>query len=468
MTRGPGSGTPLADGGRPSPAKTGRGVHLPAGSADLAACAAVHVAGQAANLLFQIMLARGFGMVAYGEIGLAHLLFGLIGFVGDLGYSSLFLRENPATPGWSRLWRTALGHKFVAVLALYSAALIGWVLAGGAGDGLSYLLAASPAALFAIAVPWPPLLAGGRRLAAFCLQQAAWPAALAFWLAFAGNAPSAAAAGAAVTAGFAVQFALSLAVWKQARDWLPLFAWRGGLLRSAVSLSAIGIAGAAHDRLTPFLLARLAPDFLPVLLLVGHGLNGLSGIAVQINRLLLPRITSAAGLRWSLGLAAAASLGTALLLQAVLLAGLVAPVGLAALHPSLLLPTLLTWGVATTSGFAAVEMIGQRREGQLARIVLLGVATSAALQSAAAFGGISEGVVWARAFCLVAVAGACMRACGIAPRLPGLVLGGATLSATLVPHGPWLWPLSGILLVVAAALIATGRDILGRRSQVPS
>lgn len=467
MTEGPGSWHPVSDAGRPWRSRSRRGFHLPAGSAGLVACAAVHIAGQCASLVFQIMLARGFGMAAYGEIGLAHLLFGLICFVGDLGYSSLFLREDPDAPGWRRLWRTALWHKFVAVIALYAAALTCWVMAYGAGDGFSYLAAALPAALFAVAVPWPPLLAQGRRFSAFCLQQAPWPAALFFWAVFAGDAPSAAGAGAAVAAGFTVQFALSLVVWKQVGDWLPIFALRGGLLRSALSLSAIAIAGAAHDRLTPFLLARLAPEFLPVLLLVGHGLNGVSGIAVQINRLLLPRITSATGLRWSLGLAVATLAGTALLLQALLLVGLLAPIGLAQLHPTLLLPTLLAWGVATTSGFAAVEMIGRKREGLLARIILLGLVASGSLQLAAASGGMTEGVVWARALCLIAVAGASMRACGIAPASFGLVLSAATLSAALVPHWPWLWPVSGVLLVVAVGSMASGANILRRREQLP-
>lgn len=463
MTQERGAGRAASD--RPgSSARPQRRIALPSGSGILAACALVHAIGQVGNLLFQIMLARRFGLAAYGEIGLAHLLFVLVCFVGDLGYSSMFLRENPSEPSWSRHWRMALGHKLVATLALYAAALAGWAQAYGVDSrGFAYLLAVFPAALFALFVAWPPLLARGRRLTAFCVQQVSWPAALILWMLFAGEAPSVAEAGAGVSAGFAVQLALSVAVWKRPSDLLPVFAWGGRMLHSAFSLSAIAIAGAAHDRLTPFLLQRLAPEFLPVLLLLGHGLNGVSGVVAQINRLLLPQIASAAGLRWSLRLAAVALAGTALLLQALLCVGLLWPRQLAELSPQLLLPTFVAWGIATTSGFAAVEMIGARREGLLARILVAGIVVSAVLQFAAMIAASAEGVVWARALCLLGIAGASLRASGIAPGFAGWILCAATASAALVPHATWLWPVSGILLATAAACMALGGAILVRR-----
>jgi hypothetical protein len=442
---------------------------LPAGTATLAACAAAHVVGQCGNLLFQIVLARRFGLADYGEVGLAHLLFVLICFAGDLGYSSLFLRENPMEPGWSRLWRTALGHKLVAVLLLYGAAVAGWALTYGThGSGFSYLVATLPAALFSVASLWPPLLAQGRRIAAFCVQQSPWPAALFLWMALAGEDLPASGIGMVVSAGFAVQLAASLAAWKRPADLLPRLAGGGRMLVAAFSLSAIGIAGVTHDRLTAFLVSLLAPRFLPIFLLLGHGLNGVSGVAGQVNRLLLPRIASGAGLRWSLGLAAAVLAGTALMLQVLLPILLVKDGEIAGLRPDLVMPTILAWGIATMSGFSAMEMIGRRREGSLARIVLIGIAVSAALQVVATIAASVDGVVWARALCALGIAAVSLRACGVSPAPAGLLLCGSAVACAVAPHALWLWPVSAVLLALAIIRIAAGGPVLVRLDASPS
>jgi hypothetical protein len=421
--------------------------------------------GQSANLLFQILLARRFGLAGYSEIGLAHLVFVLICFTADLGYGLLFLREEPSQPGWTRLWRTALGHKLLATLVLYSAASAGWALAYGTqGEGFSYLVATLPAALFSVASLWPPLLAEGRRVVAFCVQQSPWPAALLFlWIASAGTDISAGGIGMVVSAGFAVQLIASLAAWMRPADLLPTLAGGGRMLRAALSLSAIGLAGAAHDRLTPFLMSLLAPKFLPIFLLLGHALNGLSGIAGQVNRLLLPGIAGEAGQRWSLRLAAATLAGTALTLQAALAILLAAGDGMSDWQPNLALPTILAWGITTVSGFFAVEMIGRRHEEALARIILIGIAVSAALQLMATMAGSADGAVWARALGLLGIAATSLRACGVSLCFAGLLLCGAGVASALAPLMPWLWPASGALLVLALVRTAVGGPVFARQ-----
>ncbi len=436
----------------------------PAGAGTLLACALAHLVGQCGNLLFQVALARRFGLADYGEVGLAHLLFVLICFAGDLGYSTMFLREHPSEPGWNELWRTALGHKLAATVFLYAAASGGWALAYGMqGNGFSYLVATLPAGLFSVASLSPPLLAQGRRVVAFCVQQAPWPVALLLWMAFADEDLPAGAIGMMVSAGFAVQLAASLAAWRRPGDLLPRIAGGGRMLRAAFSLSAIGIAGVAHDRLTPFLVSLLAPRFLPIFLLLGHGLSGVSGIAGQINRLLLPRMADGAGLRWSLGLAAAMLVATALALQASLPIMLAADGEIAGLRPDLVMPTILAWGIATTSGFFAVEMIERRREGPLARIILTGIAASAALQLVATAAGSAEGVVWARALCALGIAMASLRACGVSPAPAGRLLCASSFACALAPQLPWLWPASGAMLGFALVGVAAGRPRFTRR-----
>ena len=266
-----------------------------------------------------------------------------------------------------------------------------------------------------------------------------------------------------VSIGFAAQLVASLAVWKHPADLLPAWSGGGQILKAALSLSTIGLAGAAHDRLTPFLVSFLAPKFLPVFLLLGHGLNGLSGIASQINRVLLPQVASPTGRRWSVGLSAAVLIGTGVMLQAMLPIMLAWHGEIAGLQPELVMPTILAWAIATMGGVFATEMIGHRREGTLARIILAGTAVSAVLQLIATAVASVDGVVWARACCAQGIAMVSLRTCGVSPGLAGLLLHASIFAIALEPHMPWLWPASGAMLVLAVICIAGGGPVFTRR-----
>ena len=56
--------------------------------------------GQLANLAFQIVLLKTLGATTYAVVGLAHLLLLTLIFLADLGYASLFLREDRNASHW--------------------------------------------------------------------------------------------------------------------------------------------------------------------------------------------------------------------------------------------------------------------------------------------------------------------------------------------------------------------------------
>ncbi|PDT90719.1 hypothetical protein CO669_06950 [Bradyrhizobium sp. Y36] len=417
--------------------------------------------------MFQLLLLRHFGAEGYGRIGLSHLVFLLVSFVGDLGYSTLFLRERPSSAGWDRQWRLALGHRLMVTVALYALTLAGRsMLYGWSGEGFDYLAATVPAGLIGLASLASALLAQGRRIPSLIVQQMPWPAALVVWWVVGGADGSAVRAGLIVSAGFLVQPVVALCLGGRARLLLPAFGAGSAMFAAALRLSVMGVAGALHDRLTPFLVARLAPDFLPAMLLLGHAINGASGVLMQINRLLLPHLGTREGLAWSCRLLALISIGVAVALQMLWLAMMARSDGGVAFHPNLLLPSLMAGCISFIGSVLATELIGRHLEGQLTRIILTGIAISTALQLLGAIQSSADGVLWARVIAAAGIAAACLRSCGIKPEAAGWALCGSLVSAALGVMNQLAWLGSVLLLVGVVIAMAFDRPLLRRQPAI--
>jgi len=386
-------------------------------------------------------------------VGLAHLGLTTVLFLADLGYASLFLREESATPEWEARWRQALRHRLLATLALDLA----WVVAAGwswrwRGEGFGYVLAVLPATLFGLVGYSAPLLAQGRRLQGFAVQQVAMPVAILAWLLLRPlpGCGGGGGAGIAVSIGYLVQALVNTAVF--AAPLRLLWPQRGKgrrLLGTAVQLSLLGIVGTLHDRLTPLLLATVAPAFLPMYLFLGYLINGASGVFNQFNRLLLAEAASEAGRRW-------AQLLISLVLGGAALGALLLPLatdawGSAAQRAWLPWATPVLAGGATVllSGVLSALLIGLHRERTLLRLLLVGLLCSALLQMAAAAWSAPQLLLWGRLLCLLGIAAASLRLCGL--RLNGG--GGAALLAALLMASPGFgrvgWPLAAALLLPA-------------------
>ena len=411
--------------------------------------AAIYATGQIANFAFQLLLLQQLGQSLYAEVGLAHLLILSILFIADLGYSSLFLRESPDEAGWSERWRKALLHRLTLTLLLDAAVLLGWLLVRGAqSDGFAYLLNALPATLLGLINYSAPLLAQGRRHTGFLLQQVAWPTALmASLIVLLSNISlSASTAGALVSLGFGAQAAVNLYTFGQPHLLLPSLAKReSNMLGSAFQLSMIGIAGTLHERLTPFLIAQLAPSFTVTYLILSHALNGASGIFNQFNRLLLVEVKGS-GPSWAGYLSALLLAGLAMGLLLVVVVLTLWPEAPLLETRDLVIPLMLGWTFITIGGLASALAIGHGRERQLLQIMFFGLLASALWQLTAFAMESASDVLWGRALIMLGLTLATLQLCR--QRLTfsgGLLLTSIFISVLTIDH-PAAWLLNAIVL----------------------
>lgn len=359
--------------------------------------------GQGANFLFQLQLLHLLGSSNYADAGLAHLLLMTLIFLADLGYASLFLRETLDRPNWIHDWRCALAQRLIATLLLLFLASIfaHWQWQDSAA--LDYWLGSAPAALLALINYSAPMIVGGRRLAALIAGQIAWPIALLLSFVLPSQLPFsfATSAGLTVTAGFALQALVHALCSRQAKLWMPRL--RMGQLAAASRLSMLGVCGTLHDRLTPFLLAPLAPSFMPWYLILSHALNGLSGVQAQLSRLLLPGAGQSEGRARTLKASSWSMWGTA--------TAVVGAFFLQALHPppeqsewlAFSAVTVLAWGISATSGFLSLPLISRNRERPLLRLMLIGLGISSFAQLTAAWAAVPDALLWSRTLCMLAM-----------------------------------------------------------------
>lgn len=413
--------------------------------------------GQLANLTFQIVLLKSLGATTYAVVGLAHLLLLTLIFLADLGYASLFLREDRHASHWLVTWRCALGQRLLATLVLISLALTGWVFYSDDQAGRQYLFSAAPASLFALFNFSAPLIAAGQRLRGLMAAQIAWPAGLLLWWPVSVSLPlsAAASAGLAVSLGYLTQAIVNFAMSGQRLLWLPLLG--KGQLRAALHLCALSVSGTLHDRLTPFLLAPLVPGFMPVFLLLNHVLSGLSGVQGQLSRLLLGQASSAGGRQRIVAVASLLAWATAnMLLLGTLAQSLELPIesrqwlALAGL-------VVLAWGLSASSGFLVLLLIGERREGQFVRPFLLGLGASAVLQLMAAWSDAPASVLWARVVGMLLVMSVLLVMLRLRPGRWGMLALAGALATCAAAQTSWATGLA-IMLAVPAMI-----GLLGRR-----
>lgn len=432
--------------------------------AGFVAGATLYALGQGCALLFQWLLLRRFGLQSYGEVGLAHLGLLTLLFLADLGYASLFLREDPDAAGWNERWRQALWHRLLATVLLDLLWIAGaWWRSRGQGEGFHYLLAALPATVFGLVGYSAPLLAQGRRLAGFMVQQVAMPATILVWLALQ-RLPGwngGFGAGVAVSLGYLLQALVNIAVFGAS---LPLLWPRCGggrrMLRPALQLSLLSIAGTLHDRLTPFLLASVAPAFLPVYLFLNYLLNGASGVFNQFNRLLVAEARGPAGERWA-GTLVSLVLGTAAVGALVLLLA-AAAWGSAEQRAWLpwVTPVLAAGATTLLGSVLSALLIGRHREATLVPLLLVGVCCSALVQVAAAAAHAPQWLLWLRFLCVLAIAAASLHLCGLRLNAGGYA---ALLSAVLAVSlggSPVAMTLAALLLVPVAWMVWRCRSLL--------
>lgn len=442
---------------------------MPRSSFSFASGALIYAGGQLANVLFQLLLLKHFGQSTYAEIGLAHLLVLSTLFIGDLGYSSLFLREHPDNADWQARWRQALLHRLILTLLLDALLLLGWAyLYSPNSASFAYLLGAMPTTLFGLINYSAPLLVQGRRHLGFIVQQLAWPSALAAGCLLQVQDPtfSAGQAGILISFAYLLQALFNITVFGHLHLLLPKRCESGStMLRSALHLSLMGVAGTLHDRLTPFLIAQITPSFTAAYLLICHILNGATGVFNQFNRLILAEANTN-GLRWTGYLSTLLLIGLAL--STLLIHGVFshwpATQEMPWLHMTF--PVLVGWGLTTLGSLVCAVLISRGQERKLLRILILGLLISTLLQSTAVAMNAQEWLLWARAMGMMYITMAVLKLCQFRLAASGISLLAATSLCSIAHLMPAAWWLAlGLFLI---ALLLVWRQPLGLLDTSPS
>lgn len=260
-----------------------RALH-PLGPVGAQACA------QAISLGTQLVLIALLGQAGFADLGLGLAGAMSVGFLGELGLGTYFLRASASPQAWLDPWREAV---CIRLLSMAVVGVLVWMALGWAAPSpeisRTVLLAAIPGLVATSANPLPILFGLGRvRLASGsvllrAMLQGGIGLSVTAWH------PDWAAAGLGI--GFSLGVLAQLLFGRIAG--LPRVMMLPRLPRAlpplpAIRLWGLAVVGTMSDRTLPFLIADLRPQILAPALILLQVLQGLAGMAGQLDRLIIP------------------------------------------------------------------------------------------------------------------------------------------------------------------------------------
>lgn len=336
---------------------------------------------QGVNLAAQLALLALLGRQGFGDLVLGLLAVTSVGFLGEMGFGSYFLRQSASPDDWLAPWREAVAFRLLTLAVLGALA---WVVLGVAAPdpavSRQVLLAALPG-LAATAVNPLPLLfglgharlasasvvvratlqaAGGVGGAALCPDWAAVLLGVGFSLGVAVQ----------VGCGLVAGLPLALLLPRRPRAWPPV---------PALRLWGLSLVGVLSDRALPFLVSDMRPQILAPALIVVQVLQAMAGIVAQVDRILVPATVRGidAVATWLLLRLPLAVLAAAMCLVLPVLAWFFLPGQQGA---ALLLA--MEWSMMMASALTFPLAFALAREGAAATFMLVGVPFSILAQVA--------------------------------------------------------------------------------------
>ncbi|ABC22282.1 hypothetical protein [Rhodospirillum rubrum] len=416
---------------------------------------AVQIFGQGVNFLSQTALLAVFGAAFYGPVGLALVAAATLCFLGELGYPVVLLSAVARDDDWPRHWRIALFQRVMVLGGGTPCALGLWAwIYGIESEGWGALAAAAPGIIASAWQPAPLLYGQGRAQAAALSVYGRWGVfGLGMTLVLILGVPSDWAVGLVFSAGMIAP----LLFW----PWLgldavllrPLVSRRLGRLGSgALGWWVMSLVGTLNDRGLPFVIEATRPAILAHALLALQVLQGLTALAGQFDRLLVPWLIGrlkAPG--WARDLAKvqggvlSIALGVAALLVAIL--ALAAPMA----ERGALSWFLAEWALVLCGGAFTAAILAKGRERPFARrltmLVIIGVIAQAGVV-------LADGPFAAVMIVRLVVAGLCvvvaLRLLGLsAPREAWFLAAGGAACVALANATPAAAPLIGLGLGLA-------------------
>ena len=255
---------------------------------------ACYLTGQGINFVLQLLLVHQLGKAGFGALGVAQMCIMALIFIGELGMPSYFIREVSIRDDWRAEWLYARRLRSAVLLAGLAGLVLFWCLHYETRAGLGFILCAIPAVLISARNVSPLLIAQDQTTHAALGLLVLWGvyalATLATvllvpteWLEYG--------VGAALSLGY---FAAMLFLRGHVR-WPAKTTPHGhhGLIKRAFIVWFPSLLGTVYGVLLTFIVQHLAPGILVYFLLGGQLLQGISGLNLQLQRVLLSALSAA-------------------------------------------------------------------------------------------------------------------------------------------------------------------------------
>ncbi len=256
-----------------------------------------YAAAQAINFAVQLLIVHQLGKETFGNIGIAQTCVLSLIFIAELGMPSYFIREASIRSNWRHQWRHGCIWRALTLLVGTAGLLIFWrSYYGAALPGLHYILFATPGMFLSILNPTPLLIAQGR-------ANRAAAGLLILWLTYAAIAVSAlyffpaAYADAGIGAAFSLGYLAYTIFLARRVEWQsltndPAAHAHNDMLKRSVTVWIPALLGTLYALLLAFSVQHLAPAILVYFLLGNQIMQGISGLNLQMQRVLLSTLAS--------------------------------------------------------------------------------------------------------------------------------------------------------------------------------
>jgi len=353
-----------------------------------------YMAAQGINFLFQLWLLHALGKEIFGHIGIAQMCVAALIFIGEFGMPSYFIRVVHQGTAWAKLWRRACWFRMGVAGFGVAGLLLFWRLYyGAAPEGLGFLIMAIPGVVCAVWNPSPILIGQNKnRIAAMGLMVLWVVCALSslmalhyvpedmqqWWL------------GGCLSLGYIAQFMfLTFHVTPDIQkpgDHTPLL---GHMLRQSFVIWLPGLVGTLYSLSLTFMVQATHVSILHYVVLGTQIMQGISGVNMQIQRLLLPAFLT----ERKSGAPATAQYPIFALFTIFVVAstggvlGLLFAAEFLKFEPAIVAGTLylclmvVERTISHTGTFLVTLLISQHRENYIFRVTMIGFSVSFALQA---------------------------------------------------------------------------------------
>ena len=248
---------------------------------------------QGINFLLQLWFLHSLGKGLFGELGIAQLCVVSVIFIAEFGMPSYFIRHIHGNNPWGILWRRACRfRKVTALLSIVCLLLFLHFYYPGQSFGLQYVLAAIPGILLAAHNPTPILIAQHKNqspavgllilwlvcaISSLLVLLVVEPTESSYWL------------GGCLSLGYAAQYIfLRLRVTWDSAVTLPARHEFRHMLKQSSIIWLPSVIGTLYSLILPLIVESTHIEMLPYFLIGTQILQGISGMNMQLQRLLLP------------------------------------------------------------------------------------------------------------------------------------------------------------------------------------